>query len=64
MLNKQLVSLLPTAVYALCTGGTPLFDKGLYPLHYVPETLNDVKVYIVVFGLFYAYTYALSHEYC
>ncbi|KAM3381087.1 serine/threonine-protein kinase ATM isoform X3 [Capsicum galapagoense] len=44
MLNKQLVSLLPTAVYALCTGGTPLFDKGLYPLHYVPETLNDVKV--------------------
>lgn len=50
MLNKQLVAILPTAVYALCTGGTPLLDKGLSPSHYVPETLNDVKVYIVVFA--------------
>ncbi|XP_075107784.1 serine/threonine-protein kinase ATM isoform X4 [Nicotiana tabacum] len=44
MLNKQLVAIFPTAVYALCTGGTPLLDKGLSPSHYVPETLNDVKV--------------------
>lgn len=44
MLNKQLVAVLPTAVYALCTGGTPLLDKGLSPSHYVPETVNDVKV--------------------
>lgn len=44
MLNKQLVAVLPTAVYALCTGGTPLLDKGLSPSHYVPETVKDVKV--------------------
>jgi len=50
MLNKHLVAVLPTAVYALCTGGTPLLDKGLPPSHYVPETVNDVKVYIVVSG--------------
>ncbi|XP_055826815.1 serine/threonine-protein kinase ATM isoform X2 [Solanum dulcamara] len=44
ILNKQLVAVLPTAVYALCTGGTPLLDKGLSPSHYIPETVNDVKV--------------------
>lgn len=50
MLNKQLVAVLPTAVYALCTGGTPLLDKGLSPSHYVPETVKDVKVYGAVWG--------------